>query len=61
MLEHMTNEDRIDALEDTVIRLSYLVELRTGKYSNDVNPAIRDEGPYIENWARAIQERRSGT
>jgi hypothetical protein len=57
----MTFEDRMNELEDTVIRLSYVLELKTGAYSHDGNSAIRDEGQLIEGWARAVQERRAGT
>jgi hypothetical protein len=57
----MTFEERINELEDTVIRISYVLELKTGAYSHDGNPAVRDEGQHIERWARAIQERRAGT
>ena len=57
----MTFEERINELEDTVIRISYVLELKKGAYSHDGNPAIRDEGQHIERWARAIQERRAGT
>ena len=57
----MTFEERINELEDTVIRISYVLELKTGAYSLDGNPAVRDEGQQIERWARAIQERRAGT
>jgi hypothetical protein len=61
MLEAMTIEDRINELEDAVIRISYVLELKTGKYSDDSHPTIRDEGQHLAAWARAIQERRAGT
>lgn len=57
----MTIEERIDELEDMVIRLSFVLELKTGAYSHDGNPKVRDEGQLIERWARAIQERRAGS
>lgn len=57
----MTIEERINDLEDTVIRISYVLELKNGAYSHEANPTIRDEGQLIASWARAVQERRAGT
>lgn len=56
----MTNEDRLQGLEDAVTRLSNIVEHRLGAYADDLNQAVRDEGDLIHGWARAAQEHRSG-
>ena len=60
-LATMTIEERINELEDVVIRVSYVLELKTGAYSHEGDPAIRDEGHLIQGCARSVQERRAGT
>jgi hypothetical protein len=57
----MTNDDRLEGLEDAVVRLSNILEHRLGFYPDDLNQAVRDEGQLIHAWARAVQEHRSGT
>jgi hypothetical protein len=50
----MTLEERIAGLEDAVIRLSHIVELRSGHYDADVNPSVRHEGEHIHRWAESV-------
>lgn len=57
----MTNEDRLEGLEDAVTRLSNIMEHRLGFYADDLNQVVRDEGQLIHGWARAVQEHRAGT
>ncbi len=50
----MTNEERIAGLEDAVIRLSHIVELRSGAYGADVQAGVRHDGEHIHRWAASV-------
>jgi hypothetical protein len=53
-LAPMTNEERIAGLEHAVMRLSRIVELRSGAYAVDVNAEIQVEGEQIHGWAESM-------
>ncbi len=58
----MTNEERIAGLEDAVIRLSRIEELRFGSYaSNITDPRVVAEGELFHGWVKSVQEHRAGT
>jgi hypothetical protein len=47
----MTNEERLAGLEDAVIHLSNIVELRFGLYAdNTTNPRVVAEGEQFHRW-----------
>jgi hypothetical protein len=50
----MTNEERIAGLEHAVMRLSRIVELRSGAYAADVNAEVQDAGEQIHGWAESV-------
>ena len=61
-LATMTIEERINELEDVVIRVSYVLELKTGAYSHRGGPSDPRRGPpRPRSCARSVQERRAGT
>jgi hypothetical protein len=57
----MTNDERIAGLEDAVIRLSHIMELKYGAFASDVNTRVVGEGEQIHRWAKSVQEHRAGT
>jgi hypothetical protein len=56
----MTIEDRVRALEDVVIVLSNIVEVRVGKYNEaNVDQRVFHWGSLIHQWAGEVTARRS--
>jgi len=56
----MTTEDRVRALEDAVIVLSNIVEVRVGKYNEaNVDQRVFHWGSLIHQWAGEVTARRS--
>lgn len=56
----MTNEERIAGLEDALIRLSRIVELRLGPYAADLNAGVAAEGEQIHRWAQSVEDHWAG-
>lgn len=58
----MTHEERIRGLEDAVVNLSRIVELKVGRYALEkLKPEIAVKGEEIHAWARSVQEHRAGS
>jgi hypothetical protein len=56
------DEERIRGLEDAVINLSRILELKSGYYANErMNPEITTKGAEIHRWAQSVEDRRAGT
>jgi len=56
----MTPEERIAGLEDSVIRLSRIMELRLGPYASDLNAGVVGEGEQIHRWAKSVEDHWAG-
>lgn len=54
----MTMEERIAELEDAVVRLSCIVELRSGPYSKDANARVEHEGGLVRRWVESLEAQR---
>jgi hypothetical protein len=50
----MTLEERIAGLEDAVIRLSHIQELRFGPYERDITAGVAHDGEHIHRWAESV-------
>ena len=58
----MTNEERIRGLEDAVLNLSRILELKSGFYADEqMNPEFADNGAEIHCWAKSVVDRLAGT
>jgi hypothetical protein len=55
----MTNEERIDGLEDAVIRLSKVLEFKFGAYADHVDQRVVGEGGQIRRWAKSVEDHRA--
>jgi hypothetical protein len=55
-----TIEDRVRALEDVVMALSNIVEVRVGKYNEaNIDPRVSHWGSLVHRWAGEVAARRS--
>ncbi len=54
----MTNEERIAGLEDALIHLSNILELKYGSFASDVNTRVVANGEQIHRWAKSVEDRR---
>jgi hypothetical protein len=54
----MTLEERIAEIEDAVVRLSCIVELRSGPYSKHGNARVEHEGGLVRGWVESPETQR---
>jgi hypothetical protein len=57
---NMDTDQRIAELEDAVIVLSNLLQMKCGYYAADVNGAVVATGQQFQEWAEAVQSNRPG-